>query len=379
MIVLELLASRHFTGPAEKIIHLMRGLAGRGHRVIFAHTQKPSGTLAAEVASEPIEVFRKALLLRKGLVVPRLFLDVLNLHHLVEISGEHVICHAHTSHDHWTAWCLARMSGASVSVVRSIHETRQAKKRFADTPLFRGADRLIAISEGMKSTLASAYGIDPEKIAVIPGSVDTDKFKPGLDASAILDEIGVDEKTPLLGIVSRIKGGRGHRQLVEAFAGLAEEFQDLRLMIVGRGESKGEIEELVRARGLADRIHFMGYRRDDLPQIYNAMRAKIILGEGSDGTCRAALEAMACGVPVIAAKVGSLPESVADGKTGLLIDGRDERALANAMRRYAGDPDLAAAHGAAARRQALRRFAIESMVDKTESLFSEIVREKNER
>jgi len=372
VIVLELLASRHFTGPAERIIHLMRGLSERGHKVMFAHTQRPAGTLAKELESEPFEVLNDVALLRKGLVFPGLIADVRRLHGLIARADDHVICHTHTSHDHWTAWCLAHVARSPISLVRSVHETRQASRRIGDVPLIRGTDALIAVSESMKETLSAAYGLDSEKVAVVFGSVDSEKFRPGLDASAIMEEIGANNETPVIGIVSRIKKGRGHKLLIEAAESVLREIPELRLMIVGRGESKNELEEMVRLRGLGGRVHFTGYRRDDLPQIYNAMTAKVILGEGSDGTCRAALEAMACGVPVIAARVGALGETVTDDHTGFLIDADDSASLARAMGRYASSPELAARHGAEARKEVGRRFSIDRMVETTESLFMKL-------
>ncbi|MCB9479530.1 MAG: glycosyltransferase family 4 protein [Deltaproteobacteria bacterium] len=367
MKVLELLASRHFTGPAEPILHLMSGLSARGHEVHFAHTQQPPGTLADKVP--PVIVVHKDVRLeRKGLVLPGQLADRRRLALAMAGDGRWIV-HVHTSHDHWTGLLLKRRLGRRCVLIRSVHESRVAKRRLGDVPLFGAVDGTIAVSEAMKAKLVEAYDLPPERVAVVRGAVDHGMFRPNLPTEAILAEVDAAPGDPLIGIVSRIKPGRGHELLVEAFAPLASEFPNAKLLIVGRGEGKDALVAKVEAMGLEGQVRFLGYRRDDLPNILNAMRAKVLLGEGSDGTCRAALEAMACGTPVIASAVGSLKENIRDGETGTLVEPGNRDALTAAMRAYIEDSRLSETQGVAARARVESVFTVDAMVRQVEEFF----------
>lgn len=371
MKIVELLASRHFTGPAERVLQTMRLLSARGHEVAFAHTRMPPGTLETHTVDAPFRVLTEVRLARRGLAFPGVLADAARL---AEWSGrDTLVCHAHTSHDHWTGLMFRRRAAGRVVLVRSVHESRQAGRRIGDHPLFAACDGVIAISQSMRERLIEAYRLDPERCVVIPGAVDTHAFRPGLATDAIRAEIGARAGDTLAGIVSRIKPGRGHRLLVEAFGDVAREVPSARLLIVGRGEGKAELEAFAATLPCRDRVHFLGYRRDDLANIYNALDVSVLLGEGSDGTCRAALEAMACGTPVIAARVGSLPETIDDGATGALVDEGDAQAVARALVRYLANPELAAAHGRAARGCAERDFALDAMALAHEAFFARLV------
>jgi glycosyltransferase involved in cell wall biosynthesis len=168
-------------------------------------------------------------------------------------------------------------------------------------------------------------------------------------------------------MVSRIKAGRGHDLALAAFARLRQQTPNVRLLFVGRGEGEAELRSRVNVSGLADRVYFLGYRTDDLPAIYAALDVHLLLGEGSDGTCRAALEAMACGTPVVALPVGTLPETIHDGETGLLVE-HDPEALAAAVEEVLSAPHLRER----ARGYAERELSLERRVDTAEKMFLEL-------
>jgi glycosyltransferase involved in cell wall biosynthesis len=120
--------------------------------------------------------------------------------------------------------------------------------------------------------------------------------------------------------------------------------------------------------GVADRIVFAGYRTDDYVSVLGAMDFMVYLVPGSDGSCRAAREAMAIGKPVIAARRGLLPELVEDGLCGLVIDDTP-RNLAEAILRLAEDAELRRRLGSAAARKAAEKFRIETQVEAVLALY----------
>src|SRR4029450_1686854 len=138
--------------------------------------------------------------------------------------------------------------------------------------------------------------------------------------------------------------------LLAGFRVLLTEMPDARLLLVGKGEARDRLEQLVVARDLAHPVIFTGYRARDLPQVLAAADCFALMAAGSDESCRAALEAMAAGRAVVARRVGAVPETVLDGKTGRLIDDERPESVAAALAELLGDPVRARAMGEAGRR-----------------------------
>jgi len=148
----------------------------------------------------------------------------------------------------------------------------------------------------------------------------------------------------------------------------------LKLVIIGRGTHQESVAVRPAAeRGLLDTVVFPGYLRgDDYVAGLLSLDAKIFLVPGTDGSCRAAREAMALGKPVIAARRGMLPELVADGETGLVVDDTSEN-LAGAIVRLARDRDLRRNMGLAARRAALERFDPARQAERVELVYRKLL------
>jgi glycosyltransferase involved in cell wall biosynthesis len=127
------------------------------------------------------------------------------------------------------------------------------------------------------------------------------------------------------GIVARVQKHRNFPLLLDAIEQVAREIPDLKFMIVGRGTHIDTVaRQPVRQRGLDKHVIFTGYRKDDYRDVLNLFDFKIFLVPGSDGSCRAVREALACGKPVIATRKGILPELIRDGETGHLIEERPD-------------------------------------------------------
>jgi glycosyltransferase involved in cell wall biosynthesis len=145
---------------------------------------------------------------------------------------------------------------------------------------------------------------------------------------------------------------------LEAFKMAVEKNPRLRGLIIGRGTYRRQVAiEPARRMGLAEKIVFAGYRRQDYLAVFSAIDVKVFLVPGSDGTCRALREAMALGKPVIASHRGMLPELVQHGKTGLLIE-EDAQQLATAMLRLAEGEKLRSRLGQGGRQYAFRHFSL---------------------
>lgn len=184
---------------------------------------------------------------------------------------------------------------------------------------------------------------------------------------------------PLIGCVSRLAAGRGHENLIEAFRQLLARRPEARLLLVGKGERRDALIGLVGRFGLERQALFAGYRDADLPAVLAALDVFVLLGSGSDESCRAALEAMAAGRPVLAARVGALPDAVVHGETGLLVDRSSPEEVAAALERLLGSPVERRAMGEAGRRRALALFAPEHHAAAMEDLYLEALSQRAQK
>jgi glycosyltransferase involved in cell wall biosynthesis len=274
------------------------------------------------------------------------------------------VVHAHHSHDHWLGW----WGRGTAALVRTFHNERAVRRAWPDRALYRQSNALIAVSRRIEERLRDT-GVPGERLHRAEGVVDVARFvtdAPG--AVKIREEFGV-VGAPLVGCVARLAGGRGHEVLIEGFRLLSAARGDARLVLVGKGERRDALAGLVKRFGLERRVLFAGYRDSDLPALLGALDVFVLMGAGSDDTCRAAMEAMAAGRPVLAARVGALPDAVVHGETGLLLDEPTPAAVAASLERLLSRPEEARAMGEAGRRRALDLFTPERHAAAMEALY----------
>lgn len=236
----------------------------------------------------------------------------------------------------------------------------------------------IAVSRGLCDKLV-ARGLAAERITVIPNGVDLSRFAPDPVARERLRaELGLPAGARLAGLVARLHPVKGHPLFLEAAARVLarrqeEGFSDpVGFLVVGDGEPayRQELEALAGRLGLGDTVRFLG-DRDDVPAILAGLDVAVLASQ-AEGFPLAAIEALAAGVPLVATRVGSLPEIVRDGVDGILVPPGNPQALAAALSRLLSAPDLSRRMGEAAR-QAAGRFSVEGFVERTSHLYGELL------
>jgi len=362
--ILHVVSNRWWTGSAEPALDLARALRRRDHEVAFACIRGDAlEAKARALGLPPVEgptlepTARPWALLR----------DVRALRRAVRDRGVELV-HAHLSHDHWLAALALR--GTRIRLVRTVHHRRGLHRGPAAAWLFRRTDAVIAVSRGIADA-AEAAGIDAARVNAVPGAVDVERFSPTAGGGAIRTELGLDGSS-VVGCVARLVPGRGHDVLLEATQRLRDRVPRLCLLLVGRGEGRAAVEGRVRELGLGDVVVFAGYRGDDLPGVLAAMDVAVLLGVGSEESCRAVLEAMAVARPVVAARVGALPETVVDGETGWLVEAAPE-AVAERLARVLTDLARARAMGAAGRRRVETLFTPERRAAAVEAVYGRVL------
>jgi len=271
---------------------------------------------------------------------------------------------AYSSKDHWICLPLY-LCGIPFSRARCITDPLGSKGRAF---VFKhGCSQIVADASVIKRHLVEEHGVDPAKIEVIGSAVDLEKFKPPRNRAKFRREIGLDDNTPLIGNVGMIRPDKGQLVLVEAAPLVLQKRPDVRFVIVGQGTGilkRGiNVRNAIDRAGLADKIIMAGYRWDT-PDVYAACDMIVIASLRTEASPIVLREAFASGRPVIATKVGDIPEILRDRENGLLIEPGDTQALANAIMEFITDPNLAAHCAANGLRYATKYFSFNAMMEK---------------
>lgn len=236
-------------------------------------------------------------------------------------------------------------------------------------------DCFIAVSDDLQRWLKEVVRIAPSRLRLIKNGVDTSHFDRTTGAAAGSPWGGDDI---VIGTVARIQDVKNHRGLVDAFIALRASHPALaprlRLSIIGDGPLYDKLRTQVSDAGLNDVVWLPGARADIAALLHSF--TIFTLPSLAEGTPVSLLEAMACALPVVAAKVGGIPEVIDDGVQGSLVDPLDTAALAAALAQYALDPIRARAHGDAARLRIEQQYSISAMLNHYLDLYDGLCRSK---
>lgn len=368
MRVLETLASFVWTGPAEPMASVARELVARGHHVEVAVDARRDGNIRRRLAALGFPPREDLTLSTKSGPVAY----VRDLVRLRRVARDFDVVHANFSHDH--ALAILAVDRTRTRVVRTVHSSRSLRDRGLQGFAHRRTDGLLAVCDAHAAILRDRFGVAAERVGVARGAVDADAFTP--DGPDLRAALGIPPDAPVAGIVSRIKPDRRHAELVDAFGRVAARLPEARLVVVGRGEGVPELQAHVARSGLGDRVILAGYRKGpELAAAYRTLDVKVLLAEGNDGTCRALLEAMACGRPGVAFAFGAPAESIVHGVTGRLVAPDDVAGLGDAIADVLSLPDRGRSLGAAARErmrtdftEAARGRAVEAFLARIRAL-----------
>ena len=269
----------------------------------------------------------------------------------------------YSSKDHWICLPLF-VCGIPLSRARCITDPiGSASRAFV---FKHGCSQIVADASVIKRQLVKQNGIDPAKIEVIGSAVDLVKFKPPRNRTKFRREIGVGDDISLIGNVGMIRPDKGQLQLVKAAPLVFEKHPGARFVIVGQGTGilkRGiNVRNAIDKAGLADKIIMAGYRWDT-PNVYAACDMIVIASLHTEASPIVLREAFASGRPVIATKVGDIPEIVRHRENGLLIEPGDTQALAAAIMEFISDPELAARCALNGFSYATEHFSFDKMME----------------
>lgn len=235
-----------------------------------------------------------------------------------------------------------------------------------DRLALRFFDRVAAVSDPVAQRLRAA-GVSAGRIRRIPNGIETARFRN--TRPTLAEEIGKGDCL-LVGMVARMVEEKGPDLLLRAAQSLASQFPKTLFALVGDGPARGEMEALARELGIGERVIFTGARRD-MPGVYASLDL-CVLPSWNEGLPLSVLEAMAAGVPVVATRVGSLPEVILPESTGLLIEPGDSGGLSQALARLLADPELRARLARNARELVEERFSAARMAEEYIRVYGEL-------
>ena len=284
------------------------------------------------------------------------------------------LVHCHLDNDHRIA--LGPAARLGIPLVRSSYEGGGFRGKGGHRKLLAGTARLIEPSRMAAEHDIAAYGYARERVTVIPGAVDVERFDPSRGVPDGRRWLGIPHDAFVVGIVARMQTHRHYGDFLEAIRLLAEERGDVHAVIVGRGTKQDAVAKgPVRDMGLEGRIHFSGHiQGENYVGMLKACDVKVYLVPGSDGTCRAVREAMAMARPVVTADRGMLREIVDDGVNGYVVDG-SSASLHAALRTLAADRAHARAMGRAAREKAVSRYSLEAQAKDVADVYELVLKQ----
>ena len=240
-------------------------------------------------------------------------------------------------------------------------------RRFLDRELIaRRADAFICVSSEDRRRMIEIERIDPEKIVFVPNATPVGSST-GLDLRA---ELGFGADDPVIGTVCVLRPQKALDVLLRAAALVRGEFPQLQVVIAGDGDERERLERLVAELSLDHAVWFLGHR-DDVPDVLAALDLAVSSSD-YEGTPLAVMEFMAAGLPVVATRVGGVPDLIEDGTHGLLVPRRDPQRLAEAIADLLRDPDRARTIAAEGQRRQREEFDIDVTVRKIEALYERL-------
>ncbi|HWE80164.1 MAG TPA: glycosyltransferase [Gaiellaceae bacterium] len=383
--VLRLIARLNMGGPALHVSYLTRGLDERGYATTLAAGTigRTEGSMAFVAEELGVEVLQVPQLHRELSPI----LDPLSVGRIARVIREvrpHIL-HTHTAKAGAVGRTAALLAGSARPpiVVHTFHghvlrgyfdPVRTAVFKEVERSLANVTTRLVAVSPEVRDDLVEIGIAGREKFEVIRLGIDLEeRLASGGDGTELRRLFGVRDDTFVVGWIGRMTAIKHLPDVIASFARLRGLGVDATLCLVGDGPDRAEVEGLVHDLGVARNTLFVGYQHDVAP--YYRLFDVLLLPSGNEGTPVVAIESLAAGTPVVATKVGGVPDVVEHGVDGFLAAVGDIHGIASALEQLARDPELRAAMGHAGRERTLPRYRVERLVDDVDALYRRLLAE----
>ena len=352
-------------GGELQTLYLLEGLARRGFRV-FLCAQKGS----------PLAERARAANIETAEVQMRGEIDIFAAAKISRLIKrfDPALVHYHTSHAHTL--------GAMACWLRGYKRPRTLLTRRVDFSIYRHSflglnhlkyrvvDHIVTISRAILAVLL-ADGLPPDNIDCVPSGVDPKRFS-DVKPVDLRSELGLPSDIKLVGNIAFFADHKGQRYLVEAAPTILERFPNCAIVLIGEGGLRKPLMKLAKQLGVEDRVLFPGFR-NDVPAILRSLDV-YAMPSHQEGLGTAILDALCCGVPVVASDAGGIPEVVHHDVNGLLVPPQRSPELAEAILRVLTNEEEAARYSAAGPVTIEREYTVDRMVDGNIEVYRKLVK-----
>ncbi len=378
-----------------KVLHVVRPAEGgmKAHLLLLAAGQQARGcrvevacpgetALSRELKGCGITVHPVSLV---GPLSPAIDLKcVIQLRDLI-LRGKYDIVHFHGSKAGLVGRAAAVLAGFRRTVItvhnfivyEDVPAARKVLYRLGELVLSPFTDRIITVSEALKNDLIKNYKLNPRKIKSIYNGIDTSRFLLPPDKTPGKNKMGINPNSVTVGTVARMAPQKGLSYLIEAVPLINQKIRERKIpadvvfIIAGDGPLRHELAGLAERLGVKEKLIFPGYV-EDIRELLACLDI-FVVPSITEGLSITTMEAMAAGLPVIASRVGGLPELVKDGETGLLVEPRNPDMLAKAALELLVNPEKCRVLGRKASESAAERFSTEKMITQTCDVYREVL------
>ena len=382
--VLRVIARLNMGGPALHVAYLTAGLAERGYETTLVAGSLARGEDSMAFVAEELGIeVQRIVELHREISVLRDAVAIVRLARLMRRVRPHIL-HTHTAKAGAVGRLAALLAGDARPpiVVHTFHghvlrgyfdPLRTAGFRLLERWLARTSTALVAVSPQVRDDLV-ALGVAPrERFAVVRLGIELEQrvatARDGRGEHRRVLGVGPDRFA--VGWIGRMTGVKRTEDVLRAFRRLRDGGVDACLFMIGDGPDRAAVERRAHELGVMRDTFFLGYQEEVAP-FYAAFDA-MILPSINEGTPVSAIEALAAGRPVVATRVGGVPDVVRDGEDGFLVDPGDVDALADRLTRLAADPELRERLGASGRARVIPRYSVERLVDDIDLLYRSLL------
>ena len=366
---LHILHSESATGWGGQEIRIFQEsqlLLERGHRVSLVC--QPTSYLCNKSLAISSPNFNCYPLLMKSTANP---FSIVSIFKILKKTKADII-HTHSSIDSWLVGSVAKLS--QIPVIRSRHISIPINNMFPNNLLYSRIPRKIITSgEAISEVVKSVPGVNPGNVKSVSAGVDFRRFDFKINGIKIREELGVNPGQPLIGKIGVIRGWKGYNYLLEAAPIILKKFPDARFVFVGNGPGFEQTKSIAKSLGLEQKLTFLGHR-DDIPEIMAGLDIQVLASFAGEGTPQVIPQAFAMKSPLVATRVGSVPEMLGKGKRGILVEPKNSVDLANGIINLIENPGIRNELAEKGYEFCRNELGVDRMIDETITIYEEALK-----
>lgn len=265
-----------------------------------------------------------------------------------------------------------------IPCVSTVHGKNYYWEKFQRKLAYRFVSRvssMVPVSDDIRNFLVSKVGIHKKRLTVIPNGIDFNLYQNNEEKRfSFRKTLGISQDATLIGAVGNLYPVKGHTYLIQALAKIKQTHANIQLVIAGRGNELSSLQDDAKQYEVIDNVHFLGFR-EDIPEILNAIDM-FVMPSLSEGMPLSILEAMAAERPVIASRVGGIPEVIVDSQTGYLSEAKSPVDLASKISKCIDDKDATSRIIKKAKEKVIMDFSMQAMMNGYLQMYDKLLKKK---